>query len=101
MTLTVFHTEFGNKPLGINFNIFIYGSFIKSVQKRMAGNIGGIAGARKSAAAERALSDGAVGKCAEGTAPMFHLINNFRGFLAHDFDGILITHIITAFYSVE
>ena len=52
---------------------------VERVQQHVPGAVGGVAGARKGGAAEGPLGNRAVGKAAEGNAPVLHFIDHFGG----------------------
>ena len=66
----------------------------------MSSAVRGIACAWKTAAAEGTLCDSAVGKSTEWRAPMFHLVDDFWRYTAHQRRGVLVGEVIAAFHSV-
>ncbi len=91
----------GHEPFGVDLDPFCDGPFVEGVEQDMAGDVGGVAGPGIAGAAEGALGDGAVGKPAEGAAPVLHLVDDRRRLLAHDLRGILVGQIIASLDRVE
>jgi hypothetical protein len=83
-------------------------TLVQGVQQRVAGTVGGGAGALHrllaevgGVAAERTLVDGAVRVTVERHAEVFELVHDLRGFAAHEFDGVLVAQVVRALDGVE
>ena len=96
--LVTFHDEVDGEVFDEELGFVLQGLLVERVQHRVAGTIGGGAGALRDAlavlgghAAEGPLVDAAVGRARERHAVVLEFDDGRRGFLAEELDGVLVT----------
>jgi len=98
---TVFDNERSGKPFLVDAYACLQQLFMQHVQQDLAGDVGHVAGAGESGAAEGPLSDATVIPPAEDGAHALQLNDVSRRFFAEDLDGILIPQVVAPLHSVE
>ena len=67
---------------------------VQHVQQHVAGDVGGVTGARRAAGAERALGDAAVLGAREDGAHVLELVDIARALGAHHRDRVLVAEVV-------
>ena len=93
---SVFDDERRDEPLVVGADVQLERLLVQDVQKRLAGDVGDVAGAREAGAAEGPLGDAAVRLAVEDGAHVLELDDVVGGFAAHGLDGVLVAEVVAA-----
>ena len=93
-TDAVLDAQFGREIFFVDLDLKTFELFPQRVQDDEPGNIGRVAGARRTGTAERALRDPAVGKPGEDAAAVFEPNDLPRRILGHRDDRVLVAEVV-------
>ena len=93
--------ELPGEPLLVRRNVALHHLLVEHVDEHVAGDVGGVRGARLAGGAEGALRDAAVLGPREDRAPVLELVDVAWSLVAEGLDGVLVAEVVGALDRVE
>ncbi len=101
LAAVVVDDELPGEVLLVDEDVALHHLLVEDVDEDVAGDVGGVGGARRARGAERPLGDLALRRAREDRAPALELVDVGRRLVAEDLDRVLVAEVVGALDRVE